>query len=345
MSSKQPAGSAVWISALAFGVVAIIVWQLWSEWSGPAAQATVPPEPELVPATSEPVSALPRSVALDARKVALGNLLFHDKRFARDDSVACASCHALDRGGVDGLQRSIGVAGQTADFNAPTVLNSGFNFKQFWDGRADTLEQQVDGPLHHPKEFGSSWSAVLAKLGRDPDYRRRFAELYADGVQVDNVKDAIATFERSLVTPDSRFDRHLRGDADALTPTEVEGYRLFKNYGCVACHQGVNVGGNMFARFGVMRNYFKDRGQVRQADLGRFNVTGDPAQTHVFKVPSLRNIALTAPYFHDGSAQTLAQAVGIMGQYQLGVTIPPQDVARIVAFLNTLTGEYRPRPQ
>ena len=345
MISKQPTGSAVWISALALGLVAIVAWQLWAGWAALVPQPARAAEPALLAVTSEPVSALPRTVALDPRKVALGSLLFHDKRFAVDDSISCASCHPLDKGGIDGLRRSLGVGGQMADFNAPTVLNSGFNFKQFWDGRADTLEQQIDGPLHHPKEFASNWPAVLAKLGRDPQYPRRFAELYPDGIQAANVKDAIATFERSLSTPNSRFDRYLGGDANALTADEIEGYRLFKNYGCVACHQGTNVGGNMFARFGVMRDYFKDRGNVTQADLGRFNVTGDPAQTHVFKVPSLRNVALTAPYFHDGSAQTLAQAVGIMGQYQLGVTIPPQDVARMVAFLNTLTGEYRRRPE
>lgn len=342
--SKQPTGSGIWVAALAFGLVGLIAWQLWSGWIASRPQASLPPEPEIPAATGEPISPLPQAIALDSRKVSLGNLLFHDKRLSHDDSLACAGCHALDKGGADGLPRSRGIGGQTSDTNAPTVFNSGFNFKQFWDGRADTLEQQIDGPVRHPKELGSNWPEIIAKLGQSADYRRRFADIYRDGIQAANIKDAIATFERALVTPNSRFDRYLRGDARALTAAELEGYRLFKSYGCVACHQGVNVGGNMFARFGVMRDYFKDRGNITPADRGRFNVTGDLLQMHVFRVPSLRNVALTAPYFHDGSVRTLAQAVEIMGKYQLGVTIPPHDVAHMVAFLNTLTGDT-PYPQ
>lgn len=342
--SKQPSGSGIWVAALAFGLVGLIAWQLWAGWVASRPQAPLPPEPEIPAATGEPLLPLPQTIALDFRKVSLGNLLFHDKRLSHDDSLACAGCHALDRGGVDGLPRSLGIGGQSGEINAPTVLNSGFNFKQFWDGRADTLEQQIDGPVHHPKELGSNWPEIIAKLGRETDYRNRFADIYPDGIQAANIKDAIATFERALITPNSRFDRFLRGDAQALTAFELEGYRLFKSYGCVACHQGVNVGGNMFARIGVMRDYFKDRGNLTQADRGRYNVTGDLLQMHVFRVPSLRNVALTAPYFHDGSARTLEQAVEIMGRYQLGVTIPPHDVARMVAFLNTLTGDI-PYPQ
>lgn len=342
--SKQPTGSGIWVAALAFGLVGLIAWQLWAGWIASRPQAPMPPEPEIPAATGEPLSPLPLAMALDPRKVALGNRLFHDKRLSHDDSLACAGCHALDKGGADGLPRSIGIGGQTGEINAPTVFNSGFNFKQFWDGRADTLEQQIDGPVHHPKELGSNWPEIIAKLGREADYRRRFADIYPDGIQAANIKDAIATFERALITPNSRFDRFLRGDAQALTPVELEGYRLFKSYGCVACHQGVNAGGNMFAGFGVMGDYFKDRGGLTQADLGRYNVTGDLLQMHVFRVPSLRNVALTAPYFHDGSAKTLEQAVDVMGRYQLGVTIPPRDVVRMVAFLNTLTGDI-PYPQ
>lgn len=342
--SKQPTGSGIWVAALAFGLVGLVAWQLWAGWVASRPQAPMPPEPEIPAVTGEPISPLPQAIALDPRKVTLGNLLFHDKRLSHDDSLACAGCHALDQGGADGLPRSLGIGGQIGDINAPTVLNSGFNFKQFWDGRADTLEQQIDGPVQHPKELGSHWPEIIAKLKQNADYRSRFADIYRDGIQAANIKDAIATFERALVTPNSRFDRHLRGDARALTAAELEGYRLFKSYGCVACHQGVNVGGNMFARFGVMRDYFKDRGNITPADRGRYNVTGDLLQMHVFRVPSLRNVALTAPYFHDGSAGTLAQAVEIMGKYQLGVTIPPRDVARMVAFLNTLTGDT-PYPQ
>ena len=168
-----------------------------------------------------------------------------------------------------------------------------------------------------------------------------FNASYANGIKSETIKEAIATFERSLITPNSRFDRFLRGDRGSLTDEEKDGYGLFKSYGCASCHQGMNAGGNIFQKFGVMGNYFADRGKETKADLGRFNATGDQADRHVFKVPSLRNIALTAPYFHDGSASSLEEAVEVMSKYQLGRRLPPEDVARIVAFLKTLSGEYK----
>lgn len=228
--------------------------------------------------------------------------------------------------------------------NAPTVFNSGFNFKQFWNGRAESLEDQIDGPVHNPKELRSRWPEIVAKLGQDPKYPAEFSTLYPDGIQPANIKDAIATFERSLITPNSRFDRYLRGEASALTADELKGYRLFRSYGCISCHQGVNVGGNLFERLGIMRDFFKERGTVAPAELGRFAVTGKPEDRHVFKVPSLRNVAVTGPYFHNGSVPTLEQAVRIMGTYQLGVSIPQDDVTLIVKFLHTLTGEYNGQP-
>ena len=203
----------------------------------------------------------------------------------------------------------------------------------------------MDGPLLHPSEMASSWADVLALLKREPAYSAPFAEIYADGVTADNVRDAIATFERSLVTPNSRFDRYLRGETGALHAQELEGYRLFMETGCVTCHQGINVGGNMFQVFGRMGNYFADRGGVEQAaDLGRYNVTGDERDKHKFKVPSLRNVELTAPYFHDGSAATLEAAVQTMAHYQIGQPLHDDEVADIVAFLKTLTGENARRP-
>ena len=259
--------------------------------------------------------------------------------------MACAGCHELSKGGGDGLRHAVGIGGQRGDVNAPTVFNSGFSFKQFWNGRAESLEDQVDGPVHNPKELGSNWPEIIAKLKQDADYSAEFTALYRDGIQSGNIKDAIATFERSLITPNSRFDRYLRGDRNALTHDEISGYQLFKSYGCIACHQGVNVGGNLFERLGVMRDYFKERGKnIAPGDLGRFAITGKPEDRHVFKVPSLRNVAVTAPYFHDGSLTTLEQVVGIMGEYQLGISIPPGDVALIVKFLHTLTGEYGGKP-
>lgn len=295
-------------------------------------------------AIDEPIPPIPESEALDPRKVALGALLFDDPRLSGDGTVACVSCHNMALGGSDQFARSIGAGGALGVVNAPTVFNARFNFAQFWDGRAATLEDQIDGPISNPREMGSSWPEVLGKLRKDREHVAAFQEIYKDGIQVANVKDAIATFERSLVTPQSRFDRYLKGDAGALTEEEKAGYELFKMYRCVACHQGVNIGGNMFAKIGVFGDYVTDRGNVTEADLGRFNVTGRSRDRHVFKVPSLRNVALTAPYFHDGSAKTLDEAVVVMAKYQLGRRISDTDLTRIVAFLQTLTGEFRGQP-
>lgn len=317
-----------------------LAWHFGTSLLTPQPVAPLEPAPIFSTATAEPITPIPESLPMDPRKVALGSRLFHDPRFSRDNSVACASCHQSSKGGGDGLRHSVGIGGQVVAMNAPTVLNSGFNFKQFWNGRAESLEDQIDGPVHNAQELGSNWQEIIAKLERDAVYPAEFAALYRDGIRPGNIKDAIATFERSLITPNSRFDRYLRGDGDALTRDEIRGYQLFKGYGCIACHQGVNVGGNLFERLGVMRDYFKGEGEVAPADLGRFAITGKPEDLHVFKVPSLRNVALTAPYFHDGSVSTLEQAVGIMGAYQLGVSIPSDEVALIVEFLHTLTGEY-----
>ncbi|WP_088278841.1 cytochrome-c peroxidase [Ideonella sp. A 288] len=292
----------------------------------------------------EPIKPVPIDLRLDPRKVALGEKLFHDKRLSRDNSLSCASCHNLARGGVDGLPTSVGIGGAKGPINAPTVFNSGLNFRQFWDGRAASLEEQAAGPVHNPKEMGSSWPEVLGKLAQDAGVVAQVKALYPDGLQAKNLQDSIATFERSLHTPNARFDKYLRGDRSAISADELKGYELFKKYGCVACHQGVAVGGNMYQTFGVMGDYFARRGNVTAADLGRYNVTRNEADRHVFKVPSLRNVALTAPYFHDGSARTLAEAVAVMFRVQLGRAASAQDQERIVMFLRTLTGEYKGRP-
>lgn len=294
--------------------------------------------------SAEPILPIPAPASLDARKVALGDKLFHDKRLSKDNTLSCASCHALDRGGVDGQAVSTGIKGAKGPINAPTVFNSGFNFRQFWDGRAASLEEQAAGPVHNPLEMGSNWDEVMAKLAQDGALVASFKEAFADGLQARNIQAAIAEFERSLATPNGRFDKFLRGDKAAISADEQRGYQLFKNYGCVACHQGVNVGGNMFQVFGVMGDYFARRGTPGAADLGRYNVTKKDADRHVFKVPGLRNVALTAPYFHDGSARTLADAVDVMFRYQLGRPAPQQDKELIVKFLHTLTGEFRGRP-
>jgi cytochrome c peroxidase len=309
-------------------------------FSGSLPLSASPPAP--VKALSrEPISAIPLSVDLDPARVALGSTLFRDPRLSHDDSVSCASCHHLDRGGVDRLVHSVGINGLAGGRNAPTVFNSGLNFRQFWDGRAGSLEEQIDGPIAHPLEMGSSWPEIIQKLSRSPDYVTAFGGLYGDGISSSSVKNAIATFERSLNTPNSPFDRFLSGDATALTTTQQHGYGEFKSFGCVSCHQGTNVGGNMYQRLGVMEQ--PGPTNPLMDDIGRFGVTGDVRDQHVFKVPSLRNVAVTAPYFHDGSIATLDVAVVVMGRYQLGRQLTNSETADLVAFLETLTGEYEGR--
>ena len=289
---------------------------------------------------NEPIKPLPLYQSLDLKLVALGDRLFHDTRLSQDNSISCASCHVLSSGGTDKSPRSTGVGGIKGVIKAPTVYNSSFNLAQFWDGRVDTLEEQAAGPVHNPLEMNSNWPEVISKLKADPETAASFKSMFPDGITAQHIVAAIAEFEKSLVTPNSRFDRWLRGEDGVLTPREYKGYRLFKSYGCISCHQGVNVGGNLYAYMGAMGDYFKDRGKpITQADLGRFNVTGKEEDRHFFKVPSLRLAAINPPYFHDGSVNNLKQAVTIMGRYQLGREIPPEDAEDIVAFLQTLVGE------
>lgn len=293
------------------------------------------------PLSGEPLSPLPalESLKLDPRKVDLGAKLFADRRFSQDRSLSCSTCHVLANGGMDGLVGSVGIRKQVGPINAPTVFNSGLNFRQFWNGRAASLEDQIDGVVGNPKEFDTTWPSILARLAEDAELTKTFNDIYPDGLQAANVKDAVATYERSLLTP-SRFDRFLQGQDDAITAEEKAGYGKFKNYGCVACHQGVNVGGNMFQKFGAVNDYFSKRGgDITEADLGRFKITGRETDRYVFKVPSLRNVALTAPYFHDGTATTLEQAVEVMFLHQLGRSAPQEDKRLIVLFLRSLTGE------
>ena len=288
---------------------------------------------------SEPIS--PLSTVIDKRhdKSILGGLLFYDKRLSKDNTIACASCHDLQKGGADGFERSIGINGARGDINTPSVFNSGFNFRQFWNGRVKTLEEQVDGPVQHFKEMGSDWNDVVNKLSSDKKMKTNFEKIYPTGITSTNIKNAIAHFERQLVTVNSTFDRFLLGDQEALSAIEKTGYERFKTFGCIACHQGTNVGGNMFQTMGVMGNYFKDRNTlITDADLGRFVITKDEKDKHLFRVPSLRNVAQTAPYFHDGSAKTLDRAIEIMAKYQLGRKLSKEEIDSIVAFLKTLSG-------
>lgn len=293
------------------------------------------------PLVGEPLSPLPslESLQLDPKKIKLGERLFHDTRFSRDKSTACASCHSLSKGGADGRKNSVGVRQQVGVINAPSVFNSGLNFRQFWDGRSESLEDQADRVIHDTRELDMNWADLLAILSTDAELVAEFKAAYPEhGLHATSIQNALASYQRSLLTP-SRFDRYLLGDPKALDADELKGYQLFKDYGCVACHQGVNIGGNMFQKFGVMDDYFAKRGSISSADLGRFNVTQQEADKYVFKVPSLRNVALTAPYFHDGMTDTLEGAVDVMFRHQLGRTASAMDKQLIVKLLNSLSGE------
>nr|WP_315446738.1 cytochrome c peroxidase [uncultured Pseudomonas sp.] len=292
----------------------------------------------------EPLKPLPKVEQQDARRVELGRRLFHEPRLSINNTLSCASCHQLDKNGADSRAFSLGFDGKPVAFNTPSVFNAVLNFRQFWDGRVETLEQQSNVVITSPHEMGSDWSTVVERIASDADYRRDFAAAYPGGVSKANIQQALASFERTLLTPDSRFDQYLSGNTDILTLEEKYGYQRFKDYGCIACHQGVNIGGNMFQKFGVFGDYIADRGHPTEADQGRFNVTADEADRAVFKVPSLRNVALTAPYFHDGSAPTLERAVDVMFQYQLGRMPSDEDKALIIQFLQTLTGRWEGTP-
>lgn len=291
--------------------------------------------------SNEPIQPLPSPPVLDQRKLALGKKLFYDPRLSRDQSVACATCHNLKLGGADGKPHSLRPGGMPAPVNTPSVFNAMLNFRLFWDGRASSLEEHVQGPM---EDTGTDWDAVLQRLRQDTFYVTAFTAAYSDGLTVAAIQDALVTFERSLITPNGRFDRYLRGDPNAITADEKEGYRLFKAYGCAACHQGVNVGGNMYQKVGVMGDYFAKRGDLTPADLGRYNVTGLERDRHMFRVPSLRNVALTAPYLHDGRIKTLEDAVKGMSKFMLGRPIEPREIELIVRFLHTLNGEYDGQP-
>ncbi|MFJ4194313.1 cytochrome-c peroxidase [Pseudomonas sp. NPDC089534] len=292
----------------------------------------------------EPLKPLPGAPKLDAARVELGRRLFNDPRLSVNGTLSCASCHHLDKGGADVRAFSNGFDGKPVAVNTPSVFNASLNFRQFWDGRVKTLEEQAHAVVSSATEMGSDWNDVVRRIGEDPDYRQAFAAAYPDAVTQANIQGALADYERTLLTPNSRFDRYLLGDTDILTLEEKYGYQRFKEYGCIACHQGVNIGGNMFQKFGVFGDYLADRGNPTDADRGRFNITGDEGDRAVFKVPSLRNVALTAPYFHDGSAPTLEKAVDVMFRYQLGRRPSDEDKDLIIRFLKTLSGQWEGKP-
>ena len=282
--------------------------------------------------------ALPGNDATPA-KLALGKMLFFDPRLSASHAISCASCHNIGLGGTDTQPTSIGHHWQRGGRNAPTVLNAVFNTAQFWDGRAADLQAQAGGPMVNPVEMASPQAHVAEQLHGIPGYREAFAKAFpgeTDPVTLPNAQKAIAVFEAGLLTPDSPFDRYLKGDATALTAAQKQGLKLFIGKGCAACHGGINVGGGMYAKFGVVAS----PGAVIRppGDKGRSAVTGVAGDDYGFKVPTLRTIALTAPYFHTGSVWDLRQAVEVMGAAQLGDKLTAAEVDSITAFLGGLTG-------
>jgi len=283
----------------------------------------------------EPVSPIEAAVVTDAARVELGKKLFFDPRLSRSGFISCNSCHNLGMGGSDNLKTSIGDKWQKGPINSPTVLNSSLNVAQFWDGRARDLREQAGGPIANPVEMAFTHDLAVDMLRSIPQYVAEFHSVFGHGrLTIDEVTQAIAAFEETLVTPDSRFDLWLKGDDHALRAEELRGYQLFKNSGCIACHNGPNLGGTSFQKMGLIEPYRTDNPAE-----GRSAVTGEDADRFNFKVPTLRNVELTYPYFHDGAADTLAQAVDVMGRIQLGRSFSEQENADIVAFLKTLTGK------
>jgi cytochrome c peroxidase len=286
------------------------------------------------------VAPAPASDPTEGARVELGRRLFFENRVSMDGNVSCSHCHLPEKQASDGLPKAIGVFGKENPRNAPSIFNATLNFKQHWRGDRESLEDQAEKSLLGPASFGNPDQATaMAKLKAIPAYAGAFAKAFpgeADPITSKNWGLAVAAFERTLLTP-SKFDAYISGDSAALNVQEQAGLRKFIDLGCAGCHNGPGVGGNSFQKFGIAEDYWKETG-AKTPDKGRADVTKNDADLYVFKVPSLRNVAKTAPYFHDGSVEELNKAVVVMGKTQLGKTLSEKDAAEIVAFLQTLTG-------
>lgn len=278
---------------------------------------------------SSMITPIPEKIDVYLKKANLGEKLFNDKMLSKDETISCASCHILNEGGDDNKSVSQGIDNKLGDINSPTVLNSVFNFRQFWNGRAKDLKEQALGPIENPIEMGNTFELLIPRLNNSP-YKELFDEIYKDGITKDNIVDAIAEFEKTLITPNSDFDRYLKGDANSITKIQKEGYELFKDKGCISCHHGINIGGNLYSKFGVIID-------IKTNNLGRYDITKKEKDKYYFKVPTLRNIEHTAPYFHDARTYSLHEAVKIMSLYQLGRPIKNDEINKIVEFLKSLS--------
>lgn len=284
---------------------------------------------------TELIKPIEPAVITEPEKVTLGKKLWFDPRLSMSGFISCNSCHNLSMGGSDNLPTSIGHNWAEGPINSPTVLNSSLAVAQFWDGRAATLQEQAGGPIANPLEMASNHALAVDVIASIPQYREEFAQVYGtEEVNIDRITDAIAVFEETLVTPNSRFDQWLKGNDDAITEQELAGYNTFKSIGCVACHNGPAAGGTSFQRMGVVEPY-----QTTNPAEGRVAVTGVDADRFNFKVPTLRNVELTYPYFHDGAYWTLEEATDVMARLQLGRQLNEEEISNVVAFLKTLTGD------
>lgn len=277
---------------------------------------------------------IPLTMEVDQKKATLGKMLFSDPILSKDNTISCESCHSLQNYGVDSIPVSIGIDGKKGTRNAPSVYNSVFNFVQMWDGRADDLKAQVLLPIKAEHEMGISFEEVERKLNKHKKYKTLFQKIYNDDVKMEYIADAIAEFEKTLITPNSQFDKYLRGDKNALSKQQLRGFELFQSKGCASCHHGINLGGNLYQKLGYFTAYLPDKN-----DLGRYHVTNNKKDIGFFKVPSLRNITKTAPYYHHGDIESLHKTIQNMAGSQLGRLLTQKEIDDIIAFLETLTGE------
>ncbi|MDL2403511.1 cytochrome-c peroxidase [Rhizobium mayense] len=290
------------------------------------------------PGTRQPFAPLPQPPILDEMKADLGSKLFADPILSSKAMLACTSCHDLQAGGTINMPRTIGYCGRQHRFNAPTIFNVGNNYRFGWQGGFTSLEEQNESVLLDKNIMNADWPTLIERLRNSDVYRSLFEQAYHRNPDRSATLDALATYQRSLTTPNSDFDRYLMGDPSALSADATAGMQLFRNYGCASCHQGSNLGGNMFQSFGIYTE--PPPGNSADGDVGRFALTGNADDKGVFRVPSLRNVAVTAPYFHDGRAKTLEEAVDVMGKVQLGRPLSQTEIRSLVAFLKAFTGEY-----
>jgi len=290
---------------------------------------------------TEYITPLPKTVKYNKEKALLGKQLYFDPILSRDNTISCATCHDLKRGGVDNLQFSFGINGQIGDINTPTVFNAIFNFKQMWDGRAKNLAHQIQFPITNPKEMGNNFTNLIKTLQNNSYYKKTFNKIYKNGITKENIGNALEEFQKTLITP-SPFDDYLRGNKNALTIEQKKGYELFVKKGCISCHNGVNLGGGLYSRFGLVDDSIiktLPSKNKNNPNLGLYNITKNDFDKYYFKVPSLRNVALTSPYLHNGRLKTLKKAIKSIAKAQLGLNLTKEEVILIEEFLKSLSGK------